>query len=104
MRTTQLSIIGAMICCTLAPNIAMADLATDKSVGQCVAYLTVTKKQNTAAQALSFADNTNRAIQFGKAWMSRVKTAPNQSSKQSLVTEADGNCREIGIRPADYSN
>jgi hypothetical protein len=82
---------------------AQADIETDKVAGECAAYLSALKRDKAAALALEMADNQRRALQFAHAWLRSTK-GKSKSSIQYLAIRADGDCRKVGIRPADYSN
>lgn len=49
------------------------------------------------------ADNQNRAQQFALNWINSLKRMQgNKTTVQGIFIQADGACREVGIRSADY--
>lgn len=90
---------------TTLPLSVVADGQADQNAGVCAAYLTATERKSAVALALNMADNQNRALQHGMNWINSVKRMNGEKATiQYAFVKADGMCREIGIRPADYKN
>lgn len=84
-------------------NIAYAGIETDKAAGNCVGYLATRQKEAGMRAALAMADNQNRAMQFANTWLNQLERYKNDKSMVSgMVYSASSDCREIGIRPADF--
>jgi hypothetical protein len=88
---------------------AQASLETDRSAGVCASYFTLLQKSNAAARALAMADNQDRALQFAMNEFERIKSLKDRglwdkNAEMSYAVRADGECRKVGMRPADYSN
>lgn len=82
---------------------SLADIKTDKTAGECLAYLAAQKKESGAEQALSMADNQAKAMQFARTWLKEAnRFKSDKAALQAIFFKADGSCRDIGIRPADF--
>jgi len=86
---------------------SMADLQTDKYVGECVAYFTYTENQNGRTAALKMADKMERAIQFAQTEINRTARLAKENKLdkndwQAIAISGNSACRKIGIRPADF--
>ena len=81
---------------------AHADIETDRTVGNCAGLLSALQKPQKVAEAIGYADNQNRAIKFGMAWMDKVQGYGNDKTMvNSMVFSATSDCRSIGIRTTD---
>lgn len=92
---------------SISNDVAASGIDTDKSVGLCMAYLTLTENPNARKAAIKVADKQDRAIQYAKIELDKVIRWNNEGKWNSAVQQgyamkASGACREIGIRPADY--
>ena len=84
------------------PGVAFAGIETDRAAGNCAGLQTALQNPQKAAEALGYADNQKRAINFAHAWMDQVKRYEgNHGLVRSMVFSATGDCREIGIRASD---
>lgn len=101
MRTIAKAMLAALMAILAASGTATgAD--PDRSAGICAAYLTVANNP-AASLALSMAVNQQRALQFGRNWMNTAARYKNDRDLlQSILIDAEGECRRIGIRSADY--
>lgn len=98
MKTIIISAILLTVSC-----VAHAGIEPDKSVGECMAYFAVLQKENGMRAALNMADNQRRAIKLSEGALNRFLQYKNDKPMlQSLMISANGACRDIGIRPADY--
>lgn len=92
--------------CFFSPS-SIADIETDKKVGLCMSYLTLTQSLVAREDAAKMADNQDRAIQFAKTELDKVarwnKAGKwDQNMQQGYALSGNSACRAIGIRPADY--
>lgn len=84
------------------PLSAWADIETDRVVGNCAGLLSALKKPEKAKEAIGYADNQNRAIKFGTAWINKASSyGNNKTMVDSMVYSATSDCHSIGIRTSD---
>jgi hypothetical protein len=107
----SVSSIGLMAAVIISaqPVAAQSSLETDRAAGVCASYFTLLQRSNAAARALSMADNQDRALQFAMNEFERIKSLKDRgiwdkNAEMSYAVRADGECRKVGMRPADYSN
>ena len=86
---------------------SLADLETDKNVGECVAYFTYTENQKGRTAALKMADKMDRAIQFAQTEINRTARLAKEKKLdtndwQAIAISGNSACRKIGIRPGDF--
>jgi hypothetical protein len=91
-----------------SPN-AIAGAETDRKVGKCVNYLILLGRSNAAQLALNQADNVDRALQFARTELMQINRWKdegkwNATMERGYAVGAESACREIGIRPGDYTN
>ena len=103
--------IGLLAAVILAaqPVAAQSSLETDRAAGVCAGYFTLLKRSNAAARALAMSDNQDRALQFAMSEFERIKSLKDRglwdkNAEMSYAVRADGECRKVGMRPADYAN
>ena len=99
----------AAVMLSAQPVAAQSSLETDRAAGVCAGYFTLLKRPNAAARALAMADNQDRALQFAMSEFERIKSLKDRglwdtNAEMSYAVRADGECRKVGMRPADYSN
>lgn len=109
MKSVILIGLLAAVVFSARPVAAQSSLETDRAAGVCASYFTLLKRSNAAARALAMADNQDRALQFAMNEFDRIKGLKDQgrwdsNAELSYATRADGECRKVGMRPADYSN
>lgn len=93
-------VIGILL---FASTNAIAEIETDKKTGNCVAYFAAIGKDTGMRAALSMADNQKRAMRFAESKMDEILRYKNDKSLlQTVVTSANGDCRDIGITPSQY--
>lgn len=85
---------------------SFAGIETDRDAGECGAYLMATSKKYKdigANKAVQMADKEQRAINFGLAWIDKLKLyRDDKAMVNGMVYKAESACRRVGIRSSDY--
>lgn len=101
--------LGVLLSYLLVSGYASAQTAmeTDRIVGACVNYAILAQKTQAAEDALRMASSRDRAMRFAEQKMDEVKRMNekgnwNADTQRAWAQVGAQNCREIGVRVADY--
>lgn len=82
---------------------AHAELETDKSAGNCAAFMSAKQSTQGAREAIGMADNQKRALAFANKWFDEAgRHKNNKAALEGFMLAAASDCRKLGIRPSDY--
>lgn len=106
-NTNSWNIFLLVISASLCTNAFSAGIETDKTVGLCVVYTTITNNPGARNAALKMADKPDRAIQFAKTELNKLARWRDEgkwteSVQNGYAISGNSACRNIGIRPGDY--